>query len=338
MQLVNIHGANDVRVDEVARPAVGPGDVLLKVNACGICGSDLTFARYGVRRADGGDWPLGHEAVGTVIDAGTEVEGLPPGSQVLINPMGAMDNIIGNGGSEGAFADYLLVRGAKRGQHLLPVPAGLAPEIAALAEPLAVALHGVNQANLQPGEKVVVYGAGPIGLGAVFWLKRRGVKDIVSVDLSDARLERARALGADYTVNPGGRKLREALIECHGTAGEMFGEPTVGTDVFMDMAGAPVLLEQTIAMGKYRSRIVLTAVYHEPVALNLEGLLIREMTFWTAVGYPTELGEALDTLGRIDPAEIAPYTSHRFDFRDFPKAFETAMDRNSGKVMVVMGG
>lgn len=336
MQLVNIHGANDVRVDEVAKPAIGHDDVLLRINACGICGSDLTFARYGVQRQGGGEWPLGHEAVGTVMDAGAAVEGLPLGSRVLINPMGAMDNIIGNGGSEGAFADYLLVRGAKKDQHLLPVPEGLAPEIAALAEPLAVALHGVNQADLQPGEKVVVYGAGPIGLGAVFWLKRRGVKDIVSVDLSDARLERAKALGATHTINPASQDLKQALLAIHGEAGQMFGEPTVGTDVFMDMAGAPVLLEKTIAMAKYRSRIVLTAVYHEPVALNLEGLLIREMTFKAAVGYPTELVEALRILGEIDPEEISPYTSHRFDFRDFPKAFETAMDRNSGKVMVVM--
>ncbi|MFA5494322.1 MAG: zinc-binding dehydrogenase [Porticoccaceae bacterium] len=335
MQLVNIHGANDVRVDEVAKPEIGAADVLLRVDACGICGSDLTFAKYGMQR-QGGGWPLGHEAAGTVVAAGPAVEGLEVGARVLINPMGAMDNIIGNGGSEGAFADYLLVRGARPGQHLLPVPKGLPAEVAALAEPFAVALHGVNQAGLSGDEKVVVYGAGPIGLAAVFWLNRRGLRDVVSVDLSDARLARARELGAAHTVNPSARDLREALLAIHGEAGPMFGQATVATDVFIDMAGAAVLLEQTVAMAKFQSRIVLTAVYPQPVALNLEGMLIREMSFKTAVGYPTELGEALDTLGRIDLDDIGAYVSHRYDFGDFPQAFETAKDRNSAKVMVVM--
>lgn len=336
MKIVNIYGVDDIRIDQVSKPRVGPSDVLIKIDACGICGSDLTFAKYGMLREGGKPWPLGHEAAGTVVEAGSDVSDLPVGLRVLINPMGALDNIIGNGGSEGAFADYVMVPDARLGQHLLAIPDGLDARLAALAEPLAVALHGVNQAELAPGEKVVVYGAGPIGLGAVFWLSRRGVKDIVSVDLSEARLGRARALGADHTINPSTADLRDALIAVHGQDRPLFGQPTAGTDVYMDMAGAPVLLEQTVGMGKFRSRIVLTAVYPKPVPLNLESLLIREMRLTSAVGYPDELQVALDTLATISPEEIAPYVSHHFEFADFQRAFEAARDRASGKVMVYM--
>ena len=116
--------------------------------------------------------------------------------------MGNADNIIGNGGSEGAFADYLLIRNAELGKHVLAMPDAMSSETAALIEPFSVALHGINQGRAQPHEQVAVFGAGPIGLAAVFWLRRRGVKSIVAVDLSDARLEIARALGATDTINP----------------------------------------------------------------------------------------------------------------------------------------
>ncbi len=334
MKLVNIHGANDVRVDDVPLPEVGSGDVLLKIDACGICGSDLTFAKYGMQREGGKPWPLGHEAAGTVVKVGNAVTDIPVGLRAVINPMGAYDNIIGNGGSEGAFGDFLLLRNVKRDTHLLPISDAMPAARAALVEPLSVALHGVNQAQLRGDEKVVVYGAGPIGLGAVFWLSRRGIGNIVAVDLSDDRLARARLLGATHTINPGREDLKGALVAIHGEAAPMFGASTVGTDIFMDMAGAPALLEQTLAFGKYRARIVLTAVYPSPVQLDLQSLLIREISLIPAVGYPTELPEVLATLEAVDEAELAPYVSHSFAFANFEDAWKTAKLSTSAKVMV----
>lgn len=335
MKAVYIHGPGDVRVDERPVPPVGPRDVLLRIDACGICGSDLSFAKLGLQRGAGEPWPLGHEAAGTVAGIGDAVEGIAIGQRVVVNPAAAYDNVIGNGGSEGAFADYLLIRDARPGHHLLPLSDRVSAERAALVEPLAVALHGVNQARLSPGEKVVVYGAGPIGLGAVFWLKRRGFGDIVSVDLSDARLAHATAMGASHVVNPANVDLKAELIRLHGEAAPMFGAPTVGTDVFLDMAGAAPLLQQTIAMGKFQSRIVLTAVYPAPVLLDLQGLLIREIGLTPAVAYPTELHEVLAALEDMAPHEVAPYVSHRFPFSRFLEAFEAAKDPASAKVMVL---
>jgi (R,R)-butanediol dehydrogenase/meso-butanediol dehydrogenase/diacetyl reductase len=335
MKLVNIYGPNDVRVEEAPKPNVGPRDVLLKVEACGICGSDLTFATHGYQRPGGAPWPLGHEAAGVVVQTGSEVEGITNGLRAIINPMGAADNVIGNGGSEGAFADYLLIRDAELGKHLLEIPTGMSAARAALVEPLAVALHGVNQANPKPGDKVVVFGAGPIGLGAAFWLRRRGVKDIVSVDLSAARLEHARRMGATATVNARNVTVLEALTGIHGKHEPILGRPTVGTDVFMDMAGGAGVIATMIEVAKFRARIILTAAYAQPVPLDLQTMLIKEMSLIAAVGYPNEMTEVLQMLATVGEEEIAPFVSHQYSFADFSTAFEKAKETSSAKVMVV---
>src|SRR5207248_3092218 len=131
--------------------------------------------------------------------------------RVIVNPY---MNMIGNGGPEGAFADSLLVRDVRQqAGSLLTIPDNVSMEHAALAEPMAVALHGVNRAEPQPGQKVAVFGAGPIGLGAVIGLRRRGVTDIVVIDYSPFRLERARRLGARATINPAETDVLQSLGE-----------------------------------------------------------------------------------------------------------------------------
>lgn len=335
MRVVNIHGPNDVRVDDAPTPQVGPHDVLLKIDACGICGSDLTFAKHGFLREGGAPFPLGHEAAGTVVAAGSAVQGIEPGLRAVINPMGAYDNIIGNGGSEGAFADYLLVRNAKLHSHLLPLPTGMSAERAALVEPLAVALHGVNQGKISADDKVAVFGAGPIGLGAVFWLKRRGVKNIVSVDLSDARLQLARELGATATINPSNTDVQAALTELHGASVPVLGKPTTATDVYIDMAGSTVGLQAIMSAARFQARLVITAVYPMPVSLDMQTMLIKELSLQMAVGYPTELPEVLSTLAEVKDTDIRAYITHRFSFNDFSNAMDTAKLPTSGKVMVL---
>src|SRR5262249_34636338 len=179
------------------------------------------------------------------------------GQHVVINPM-MTPSYIGSGGPEGAFTEELLVRDARIGDSLLPIPGDLPYEIAALTEPLAVALHGVNRAQAKAGDKVVVFGCGPIGLGMVLWLLDRGVSDVGAVDLSPERLERARALGARAVINPAREDVRARLLELHGAA-RVFSREAVGTDAYIDAAGAPNILNDVIRMAKYRSRFVVTA-------------------------------------------------------------------------------
>jgi (R,R)-butanediol dehydrogenase/meso-butanediol dehydrogenase/diacetyl reductase len=337
MQAVNIHGPHDVRVDDISKPTIGPRDILIKIAACGICGSDLTFAKHGFQREGGAPWPLGHEAAGTVVDSGPEVENIPVGLRVAVNPMGNANNIIGNGGSEGAFADYLLIRDAVLGKHVLAVPDSMPSETAALIEPFAVALHGVNQGKVAAHEKVAVFGAGPIGLAALFWLKRRGVRSIVSIDLSDSRLAIARQLGATDTINPANCNLIEALTTIHGPAPAVMGQPTAATDLFIDMAGGPSVIADIVKAARFHARLVVTAAYATPIPVDFQTMMLKELTLTMAIGYPTELPEVLATLNQTPEAEIAPYVSHKFTFKDFGTAFNTAKSTAGAKVMVSFG-
>jgi len=334
MKLVRVHGAGRYGIDDVAAPELTADGAIVKVGACGICGSDVHFVRGGVLRPGDEPMPLGHEAAGVVVAVGENVEGLEPGMRVFINPMGDEANVIGNGGSEGAFAPEVLVRGARLGATLLPVPDAVPLEHAALVEPLAVGLHGVNRGFAKAGSKVAVFGCGPIGLGAILWLARRGATPIVAIDISEERLRLARELGAHATINPARENLRERLKEVHGTGRPALGQETVGTDIFYDMAGGRTVIPDIMAMAQFQARVVVTAVYLEPLPIDMGQLLTRELELTSAMGYPTELEEVLKTLPDIDPALLETYISHRYPFEQFDEAFATAQTAQSAKVMV----
>jgi 2-desacetyl-2-hydroxyethyl bacteriochlorophyllide A dehydrogenase len=332
MRVLNIHGIDDVRLDPVDPPRPGNSDVVIKVKACGVCGSDLSYVKIGgIHRKPGGVTPIGHEAAGEVVVVGSAVKGVSVGQRVVINPM-MTPSYIGSGGPEGAFTEELLVRDARVGDSLLPIPDDLPYDVAALTEPLAVALHGVNRSQVQAGDKVVVFGCGPIGLGMVVWLVDRGVTDVVALDLSDERLDRAKALGARAVINPARDNVRARLLDLHGSA-RVFSRESVGTDAYIDAAGAPSILSDVINMAKYQSRLVITAAYMKPVEINLGTMLTTEMTITTAVGYPNEMPDVIAALPRLRE-KVATLISHRYPFDRIIDAFATAGTPASAKVMV----
>jgi 2-desacetyl-2-hydroxyethyl bacteriochlorophyllide A dehydrogenase len=336
MQVLNIHGVNDVRLDPVDPPRPGKSDVVVRVKACGVCGSDLTYIKIGgIHRKPGGVTPIGHEAAGEVITVGSNVKGVSVGQRVIINPM-MTPSYIGSGGPEGAFTEELLVRDARLGDSLLPIPDDLPFEVAALTEPLAVALHGVNRALAKAGDKVVVFGCGPIGLGMVLWLVDRGVTDVVALDLSPERLERATALGARAVINPVKEDVRARLLELHGSA-RVFSREAVGTDAYIDAAGAPSILSDVISMAKFQSRLVVTAAYMKPVQIDLGAMLTTEMTITTAVGYPDEMPDVIAALPRLRD-KVRSLISHRFPFERVIDALDMAGTPGSAKVMIQFEG
>lgn len=330
MKIVNLYGPGDLRLDEAPAPRASGADVVIQVAACGICGTDLSFVRAGSFRD--GAMPLGHEAAGVVTEVGPDVRGLAPGARVAINPMGDAANIIGNGGSEGAFSNYLLIRNAELGRNLITVPDNLPLSIAAIAEPLGVALHAVNRSQVQPGEKAVVFGVGPIGLGAVIWLKEKGAKHIVAVDLSPERLALAKHFGAQTLVQADREDIAARLREALGQV-SLMGSSRNDADVYIDAAGAPTILPLVVANAKLHARMVIPAVHKEPVSLNLGQMLLNEMSITTSMGYPHEFGRVVERLAE-DPAYFAPYITARYPFDRFHEAFTAASERTSGKVMV----
>jgi (R,R)-butanediol dehydrogenase/meso-butanediol dehydrogenase/diacetyl reductase len=334
MNLVQVHAPDDVRLDIVPAPVVGRRDALVKIEACGICGTDLSFIKQGGARGGASPLPLGHEAAGHVIALGAEVKDLQLGQHVIINPMGS-SAVIGNGGPEGAFTEELVVRDAVLGRSLLPVPEGISSEFAALAEPLGVAMHGVNRSGAKPGEKVVVFGCGPIGLGAVLWLNHFGVEDVVAVDMFDERLELARAMGAKATIHAGREGLGERLKALHG-AEMVMGREGVGTHAYIDAAGAPTILPDVVNIARTHARLVVIAAYRAPVPLDLSAMLLSEMSITTSVGYPDELGRVLETLPQLED-KLKLLISHRFPFERVIEAFGVAGKGDAAKVMIEFG-
>ena len=327
-----IHGPGDLRLDPAKTPVAGPADILVRVGACGICGSDLSYVAQGGMPTGGVmPMPLGHEFAGTVEHAGNRVTGIAPGTRVVIDPMNS-DNI-GNGGPEGAFTPLLLVRNARRGHNVHEVPADMPFERAALVEPLAVAMHAVNIADPQPHEKVVVYGAGCVGLGVVVALRHRGVREIAVVDLSEERLSRARALGASTTVNASRGETLAKLRAAHGES-DVYGIPAVASPVFIEAAGAGPAFEEIVRIAPFGARMVVVSLHKKPAALDLHYVLMKELAIKGSIGYPKEFPEVIRMLS--DPAlDVSPIVSHRFAFGDFLEAFRTAGDaQRSAKVLV----
>ena len=336
MKVLNIHEVGDVRLDDYELPEAGPKDVVVKMKACGICGSDLSYIKMGgIMRPPGGVTPIGHEGAGEVLRVGAEVSDVSVGDQVIINPMMTPSNI-GSGGPEGAFVNELLVREAEKGTNLLPIPEGVPYDVAAMCEPLAVAMHGVNRAEVKPGDKVVVFGCGPIGLGMLLWLVDRGIKDVVALDLAEERLERARALGVQAALNPSKVDVAAELAKLHGEV-PSYGRMGVGTDAFIDAAGAPSILTDVIMMAKFHARMVITAAYMKPIEFPVGRMLTSEMTITTAVGYPTEMPEVIAAMPRLKD-KIAAMISHHLPFEQVLEGIKIAATPESAKVMIEFEG
>ncbi|MGH3579371.1 MAG: zinc-dependent alcohol dehydrogenase, partial [Mycobacterium sp.] len=206
------HGKDDLRIEEVAVPELGPGDALVEVSYCGICGSDVHFVTegWGAPGSTGG-----HEWSGVVIDVGSQVTKWHLGDQVIGGPghgcgtcamcLARRPSLCENRGTpgttpgtRGAFARYKQADA----ESLLKVPEGLSLREAALTEPLAVAVHAASMAKAKAGQRILVSGAGPIGLLVTSVLKVWGVDDITVCEPGQMRLERARALGAAAVITP----------------------------------------------------------------------------------------------------------------------------------------
>lgn len=329
MRRLTIHNVDDVRLDTYERPQAGPNDVVVRMKACGICGSDLSYIKNGGIPHPGTVTALGHEGAGEVMEVGSEVEGIVVGQSVILNPMNTA-SFIGSGGPEGAFVEELLVRGGRLDDNLLPIPEGIPYDIAAMCEPLAVSLHGVNRAGVSAGDKLVVFGCGPIGLGMVLWALDRGC-DVIAVDIAQSRLDRATALGA-RTINPLHEDLVTQVKAMHG-AEMYFGRERACTDAYIDAAGAPAILGDVISMAKRHARHVITAAYLKPIELPAGPMLTSEMTITTAVGYPTEFPEVVAAMPRLHD-KIASLISHSLPFEDVLDGLKIAASPHSAKVMI----
>jgi 2-desacetyl-2-hydroxyethyl bacteriochlorophyllide A dehydrogenase len=333
MPLVQIHGVDDVRLDSVAEPGITANDVLVRVAACGICGSDLGYIAMGGLTPPGQPMPLGHELSGEVAAVGVNVTHLAVGERVVVNPT-ANGTDIGNGGPEGGFAPLLRVTGAAQyPASVLALPEQIGFHQGALIEPLAVAMHGVNQSGVQAGQSVLVFGAGPIGLCAVVVLRYFGIGNICVADQSPHRLAIARKLGASSTCNVNEEDLAEILRRDQGETTH-YGMPVAGTDIYIEATGVGAVLEQAIALARPGARVVVLGVHKAPIQLNPLDLLIKEMHLIGSMAYPDEFPAVIEMLCSGD-VDVSPLISHQFELHDFMQALAVAKDpQRAAKVMI----
>jgi len=331
MKATVITGPGETQVVDVPDPTVGPSDVLVRIRACGICGSDsLYISMGGLGR---GHMPLGHEPAGEVVEIGSAVTDFAVGDHVVVNPMIAPSGIIGNGGATGALAEYLLIEDAVRGKSLEVVPAHIPFEVAALNEPMAVARHGVNRCEPKPSDKVVIFGAGPIGLGATIAFKSAGVAHVVVADLIPARLEKALAVGADAVINSAEEDVAARLVELHG-AGESMFPGKAGTDIYFDAAGAPPVINAALGAAKKGARLCVVAVHKEPVPVDFLNIMSNEITIVGSIGYPDEIFEVTsDIIANWE--KYAVIVSHTIPFADVGEALRMASTPGAADKVVV---
>ncbi len=319
-------------MEDIPAPELADGDIMLRVRACGICGSDLhtyshgMFEDLGVEAGQGR--VMGHEFSGEVVEIKGESSDVKIGDRVVC---------VGMGGN----TEYYKVP-ALMAPTLLKIPEGISFEEAATTEPLATSLHAVNLAAPAEGQTHVIMGAGIIGLGVLQILKAvHKVKTIV-VDLSERRLALAEELGADVTINAAEEDAQEKVANLTGTVEISFMPGQSGmADTVYDCAGLPKtfngtpVLEQALAMTRENGRIVMVAVYEKTAEIEYNLVVRKGITLLGSWAWSfDELIESSELIG-TGTIDRKPLISHRFSLENAKEGYETQLSaRDAVKVVL----
>lgn len=318
--------------DDVPEPEPGFGQVLVQVKACGICGSDLHFAKHGADmlaltdEVEGmpdmgmGDMKIdldrdvfmGHEFAAEVLEVGPDTVGPAAGTLVTSIPillsMTGVQGIVYSNEVAAGYGERMLLSAPM----LHEVPNGLSAQHAALTEPMAVGLHAVNKSNIVAAEGALVLGCGPVGLAVIAALKLKGVDHVVAADFSPARRALASTMGAHEVVDP----ATEPAFEAWGRTGK--GRPLV---VF-EAIGVPGIINSVLRSAPHGSRVVVVGVCMQPDHISPFFGISKELNLQFVLGYdPMEFAATLRSIaeGEID---VAPMITGEVDLDGVPGAFD----------------
>ncbi|MFJ7736196.1 zinc-binding dehydrogenase [Lysinibacillus sp. NPDC097287] len=318
------HGQNQVGVEERPMPKVGPTDALIRILTGGICGTDINIVKAGSEMGIRFGSEFGHEMFGEIVEVGSDVkENLTVGMRVGVNPITAKRAGRRYSLEVGAFSQYVLIEDATLNTNLFAFDDSVSAQEAVLMEPMSVGFHGAFSVGPKHGEKIVVLGAGPIGLSAAAGLIGEGIKDVCVVDIDDWRLAKAQELGA-LTVNTMKETLVEGLAKHFGEV-NVYGINVPDVDAFVDAAGAPVLFEQVMKIVKPNARIAIIAVYKNEVPVSLSQVMSKEVKIIGASGYTNE--DILKVIDHINQKKtnVSTMVTHTYKLDDIQKAFDTAI-------------
>ena len=335
-----------LRVDDIPVPTPGSGQVLAKVLACGICGSDLHLLVHGEESRRLGeelaadappdamrpvmfqpdhDTVMGHEYCCEVVDVGPNVNNLKIGDTIVSFPITFDESgVHGVGFSNkypGGYSEMLVANE----MMAIKVPNGLSHELAALTEPLAVGVHAVAKSRIAPGDAALIVGLGPVGLACIAELKMRGIGPIIGADFSPKRRALAELLGADVVVDPREKPAIAAWREVDGS------KPLV----IFEAVGVPGMIEQTMRMAPKDARVLVVGACMQQDSFHPMLGIQKELSIQFALGYtPLEFDSALRAIadGKVD---LAPLITGRVPIDGVPQAFTDLGDPEThAKILV----
>ncbi len=334
MKAAVLHGACDIRTEEVADPVLESHGVIIKVKACGICGSDLH-----VYKRDGHEGTIfGHEFSGDVVAVGSGVADIRTGERVTavgFRPCGqcfwckqgkthrCSDMALLGYQFPGAMAQYVAIPFAARGRNVFPLPADMTYEEAASVEPLSISYFSVRKG--QPSEKdtAAVLGAGVIGLNAIQVLKAMGVSKVLASGRRPSRLQAAKACGADLVVDAAFDNVVEAIAK--GTDG-------MGVNIVVECAGKQQTFDEAIDIARGGGKVLLVGVYEQPLSWDPLKAMGKNITLVGCLGGNFPASIDLICSGKVN---VKPYITHSFPLEEAAQAFRVQLeDKGAIKVML----
>lgn len=349
MMAAHLVAKGKIEVKETEVPKPGPGEVLIQVKACGICGTDVEVKEHGMpgQPPFGEHFIMGHEYAGVVVELGETVDEFQVGDRVAVEVhkgcgrcanciMGNYTACLNYGNKEkghaakgmtvdGGFAEYAV----NHVNTLYKIPDTVSFDHAAVITTAGCAFFAYDvMGGYVAGDTIAVIGPGPIGLALVQAGKALGAENVVLVGTRQGRLELGREMGADYVVNI--REGEDPVLLVRGITGGL------GADAVFDAAGVSSSLELSLDMVKPGGNIVMVAFYKDPITVNMSKAVKRNVQLYTVRGEGRRnVGRALSMVVQ-NKVDLTPLITHRFPLKDIDKAFETYVNRIDNAVKVII--
>ncbi|VAX42862.1 Alcohol dehydrogenase [hydrothermal vent metagenome] len=339
MKAAVFHGPEvGLKIEDIPVPEVGPGDVLVKVAACGACHTDLHYIEHGIPTFKPPPIVLGHEASGIVEKTGSEVSNVKEGQRVLIPAvltcgkckfcrMGreniCTDMMMLGNHFDGAYAEYVAVPA----KDVLDLPEAIPlAEASIIADALSTPYHAVkNRAKVRPGDTVVIFGCGGVGINAVQLATQAGAY-VIAVDLSAKKLEWAKEFGAAATIDAS--SVERVSKEVKKLTGG-------GADIAMEVIGNPRTIEEAFESVRIGGRLCVVGYTHEKISIVPGKIMFKELEIVGSLGCPP--GEYVPLIrmvaqGKIDLSRIV---THRVGLDEIEKAFDLMKEGVSLRTIVI---
>lgn len=332
MKAASLFGVGDLRIIDKDVPEIGDGEVLIRVGACGVCGTDMHFFK--------GEWKvktpivLGHEFSGVVAKVGSKVRGVEVGDHVVAEPnilcgrckycrMSERnffcENIQTIGVTvDGAFAEYVKVPE----QNVYRIPGEMPLEEAALIEPLACIIRGVDNVGIPVGSSVAIVGTGPIGLLMIQVVKHYGASKIFAIDIIEDRLRLARELGATLTINSTQQDPEKAIREA---------TDNIGTDISIECVGSSSAIEVAFRLVRRGGRLLIFGVApeHDVWRVKPFELYDKEVSIFASYRSPYTFQRAVE-LASSGNLRLRPIVSHIHTLKEAPEVFKELAEKKKG--------